>query len=154
MSEGYLERALVKLARQINAYDESSLMSLWEKYAEKVRRFEPTRRWEESALVFSLIQGMRLKNQLFNYNWAQSRVPEGARDVDLAALTAPRDDDSGDEHDGGCESCAKNRRPDPAPKKGKLLQLRPQGAPEPEQEPGPDTEDAAQDDDGGDGEDA
>lgn len=90
MSETYLEKALIKLARQINAYDEASLMSLWEKYAEKVRQFEPTKRWEEAVVVFNLIQSTRLKNQLFNYNWARSRRPgEDPVDIDLAALTAP-----------------------------------------------------------------
>ena len=90
MSESYMEKALLKLARQINAYDEASLMSLWEKYAEKVRHFEPTKRWEESVLVFNLIQSTRLKNQLFNYNWAQSRMPDDPSvEIDLAALTVP-----------------------------------------------------------------
>ena len=90
MSESYMEKALLKLARQINAYDEASLMSLWEKYAEKVRHFEPTKRWEEAVLVFNLIQSTRLKNQLFNYNWAQSRMPgDDSAEIDLAALTAP-----------------------------------------------------------------
>ena len=90
MSESYMEKALLKLARQINAFDEASLMSLWEKYAEKVRHFEPTKRWEEAVLVFNLIQSTRMKNQLFNYNWAQSRQPEDSHtDIDLAALTAP-----------------------------------------------------------------
>ena len=90
MSETYLEKALIKLARQINAYDEASLMSLWEKYAEKVRHFEPTKRWEEAVVVFNLIQSVRLKNQLFNFNWAKSRMPgEDPVEVDLAALTAP-----------------------------------------------------------------
>lgn len=90
MSETYMEKALVKLARQINAFDEASLMSLWEKYADRVAHFEPTKRWEEAVIVFNLIQSTRLKNQLFNYNWAQSRMPEdGPMELDLAALTAP-----------------------------------------------------------------
>ncbi|NDV19564.1 hypothetical protein GO013_09050 [Pseudodesulfovibrio sp. JC047] len=90
MSESYMEKALLKLARQINAFDEASLMSLWEKYAEKVRHFEPTKRWEESVIVFNLIQSTRLKNQLFNYNWAQSRLPDAAsHEIDFAALTSP-----------------------------------------------------------------
>jgi len=90
MSESYMEKALLKIARQINAFDEASLMSLWEKYAEKVAHFEPTKRWEEAVLVFNLIQSTRLKNQLFNYNWAQSRMPEDdSHEIDLAALTAP-----------------------------------------------------------------
>jgi hypothetical protein len=89
MAESYLEKALVKLARQLNAYDEASLMSLWEKYAEQVRRFEPTKRWEESVIMFNMIQSVRFKNQLFNYNWAQSREPDADMPTDLAALTAP-----------------------------------------------------------------
>ena len=114
MSEGYIEKALLKIVRQLNAYDEASLMDLWERYAEKVRRFEPTRKWEESALMFSLIQSMRLKNQLFNYHWAQSRVPDAPhQDVDLASLTAPEPfrPDAGD--------------PVRESRSGKLLEFRP-----------------------------
>ncbi len=88
MAESYLEKALVKLARQLNAYDEASLMSLWEKYAEQVRHFEPTKRWEESVIMFNMIQSIRFKNQLFNFNWAQSREPDAEMPTDLAALTA------------------------------------------------------------------
>lgn len=90
MADSYLEKALGKMARQLNAYDEASLMNLWEKYAEKVRHFEPTRRWEDDTLVFCLLQSMRLKNQLFNHRWSESRNPQPeSNGVDLAALTAP-----------------------------------------------------------------
>jgi len=91
MPESYMENALVKLARQIVAFDEASLMDLWEKYAEAVRRFEPTRRWEEAALIFGLIQSVRMKNQLFNYNLAASRsgVPGPGLGLDLLNLSAP-----------------------------------------------------------------
>lgn len=69
-----MEQLLLKLARQLDAMDEASLMSLWDKYAAMASRFEPTRRWEEAVLVFALIQGKRWKNQLFNQQWAgQSR---------------------------------------------------------------------------------
>ena len=54
-----MEKLLLKLARQLDALDEASLMSLWSKYATMTSRFEPTRRWEEGALVFSLIQSKR-----------------------------------------------------------------------------------------------
>ncbi|WP_290919181.1 hypothetical protein [Halodesulfovibrio sp.] len=67
-----MERALRKLAAQLNGYDEASLMDLWEKYATKTESFEPSREWEESALIFSLIQAVRWKNQLFNHHWAES----------------------------------------------------------------------------------
>ncbi len=70
-----MEQLLLKLARQLDAMDEASLMVLWDTYAEKVHRFEPTRRWEEAALVFSLIQAKRWKNQLFNQQWAKQTRP-------------------------------------------------------------------------------
>lgn len=103
MPESYLENALLKLARQLVAFDEASLMDLWERYAEGVRQFEPTRRWEETALVFGLIQSVRMKNQLFNYNLADSRRPVPAPHLGMLDLTAPdepqaRPDNSRPEH--------------------------------------------------------
>jgi hypothetical protein len=86
-----MEKVLIKLARQLNAFDEASLISLWEKYAETVQHFEPTKRWEEAALVFGFIQSVRWKNQLFNYNWAQNSKPRegGPKPVNpFADLTA------------------------------------------------------------------
>lgn len=65
-----MERMLQKMASQLNAYDEASLLALWDKYATIVERFEPTKRWEEAAIIFSLIQAVRLKNQLFNQHLA------------------------------------------------------------------------------------
>jgi len=62
---------LLRLARQLDALDESSLMALWEKYAAIVAHFEPSQRWEEAALALSFIQAKRWKNQLFNYHWAR-----------------------------------------------------------------------------------
>lgn len=66
---------LLKLARQLDALDEASLMALWSKYATLTSRFEPTKRWEEACIVFSLIQAKHWKNQLFNYSWQQKRMP-------------------------------------------------------------------------------
>lgn len=126
MSGGYLEKALLKIARQINSYDEASLMDLWERYAEKVRRFEPNRNWEEAAIVLSIIQGMRLKNQLFNHNWSQARIPTEAREVDLASLTSP--DRKDPEHCEDCESVDEGKAA--AKKRGKLIRLRPGGEPD------------------------
>lgn len=67
-----MERAILKLAQQLNQYDESSLMELWNDYATKVANFEPSARWEESALVFCMIQAVHWKNQLFNAELAAS----------------------------------------------------------------------------------
>ena len=67
-----MEQLLIKMARQLDALDEASLLALWDKYAVIVSHFEPTKRWEEAALVFSFIQAKRWKNQLFNYGQARS----------------------------------------------------------------------------------
>lgn len=70
-----MENMLLNLAKQLDSLDEASLMALWNKYAAITSRFEPSRRWEEACLVFSLIQAKHMKNQLFNYNWSQQRQP-------------------------------------------------------------------------------
>ncbi|MBQ9407373.1 MAG: hypothetical protein IJU37_11645 [Desulfovibrio sp.] len=71
-----MEKMLLRLARQLDGIDEASLMALWSKYATTVSRFEPTKAWEEAALVFSLIQAKHWKNQLFNYQWARQTKTE------------------------------------------------------------------------------
>ncbi|MBQ7585993.1 MAG: hypothetical protein IJU40_07085 [Desulfovibrionaceae bacterium] len=71
-----MEKLLLKLAQQLDSMDEASLMELWSKYATITERFEPTRRWEEAALVFSLIQAKHWKNQLFNYMFAKTSRPQ------------------------------------------------------------------------------
>ncbi len=78
-----MEKMLHRLARQLDSLDEASLMALWSKYATLASRFEPTRRWEDACLVFSLIQAKRWKNQLFNYLWSQQLQPSGKKQMDL-----------------------------------------------------------------------
>lgn len=87
-----MENMLLNLAKQLDSLDEASLMALWNKYANLTSRFEPSRRWEEACLVFSLIQAKHWKNQLFNYNWSQQRQstlkdeqPEFALDANFGA---------------------------------------------------------------------
>lgn len=113
-----MEKVLVKLARQLAAFDEASLMSLWEEYAGRVSRFEPSRRWEEAVLVLGMIQAMRFKNQLFNHHWAATAVP-GAQPPGTAAAGG-----RGTPREEGLRSVPNQPAPDPA-KKGKLLTLRP-----------------------------
>lgn len=123
MADSYLEKALVKIARQLNAYDEASLMNLWETYAEKVHHFEPTKRWEDDTLVFCLLQSMRLKNQLFNHRWSESRTPDPeAGGVDLAALTAPQGSVKGDRPSQPKQS---DEKEESAERKGKVLRFKP-----------------------------
>ncbi|HWR04529.1 MAG TPA: hypothetical protein VN419_10970 [Humidesulfovibrio sp.] len=144
MPESYLENALLKLSRQLVAFDEASLMDLWERYAEAVREFEPTRRWEEAALVFGLIQAVRMKNQLFNYNLSASRQPVAPPPgLEMLDLTAPQTSANGAGSNGGRASAqaeradqsgagqrAGDRAPGRAsvrqgkPKAGKLIPLR------------------------------
>jgi hypothetical protein len=66
-----VEKALLKLAGQLDAYDEASLMALWDKYQAAVQDFQPTRRWQEAVLVLGMIQAVRFKNQLFNHHFAE-----------------------------------------------------------------------------------
>lgn len=61
-----MEKLLQKLARQLVSIDEASLTQLWNKYQDIVNRFEPTKTWEESVLIFCMIQSVRWKNQLIN----------------------------------------------------------------------------------------
>ncbi len=75
-----MEQVLLKMARQLDALDEASLVALWDKYSAIAARFEPSKRWEESVLVLSLIQAKRWKNQLFNQQWAARSRPEANPD--------------------------------------------------------------------------
>jgi hypothetical protein len=112
-----VEKVLVKLARQLAAFDEASLMSLWEEYAGRVSRFEPSRRWEEAVLVLGMIQAMRFKNQLFNHHWAATAAPGGSSPGAAAGTRGmPREE--------GLRPVPNQPAADPA-KRGKLLTLRP-----------------------------
>ncbi len=84
---GIMEQLLLKLAKQLDAIDEASLMALWDEYANKVNHFEPTQRWEEATLIFSLIQAKRWKNQLFNYQWSSQLRPQDSATPQTANFT-------------------------------------------------------------------
>lgn len=113
-----MEHLLLKMARQLDSLDEASLLALWEKYATIVSRFEPTKRWEEAALVFSLIQAKHLKNQLFNYSWsAQVRPVHGEESVPTSTFTLERQ---------GRHYAPQERQVEPTPqKKAKIVAFRP-----------------------------
>ena len=68
-----MENRLKKIAKELRSYDEASLLQLWEKYHDIVKRFEPTQKWEESVLILGIIQSVHWKNQLFNLKWADSK---------------------------------------------------------------------------------
>jgi len=110
-----VEQVLLKMARQLRAFDEASLMALWDKYSETVARFEPSQRWEEAVLVLAMIQGMRFKNQLFNYHWAEGRQP-GQPAAPAPTLATPLGD--------ATETTA-NKAGSKSHNKGKVLAFRP-----------------------------
>jgi hypothetical protein len=63
-----MEKALEKLAEQILSFDEASLVSLREKYRQKIEHFDGTRDWEKAVIVYCIVNAVSLKNTLFNEN--------------------------------------------------------------------------------------
>ena len=61
-----LEKTLEKIAEKILTLDEASLSALWEQYKQKMEKFQPTREWERSVIVFFIINSVRVKNHIFN----------------------------------------------------------------------------------------
>lgn len=82
-----MEKMLLKMARQLNAMDEASLMGLWNKYLQRVQHFDGSQEWEEAVIVLSLLQAVRGKNQLFNTKWEEREAIRGLHDY-----TTPDDD--------------------------------------------------------------
>ncbi|GAB6887642.1 hypothetical protein JCM13304A_11400 [Desulfothermus okinawensis JCM 13304] len=64
-----MDKILEKLADKLLSLDEASLACLWNKYYQQVQRFEPSKKWERSVIILSMIQAVRWKNQLFNLKW-------------------------------------------------------------------------------------
>ncbi|MDR2076653.1 MAG: hypothetical protein LBP61_06960 [Desulfovibrio sp.] len=95
-----MQRVLEKMARQLNAYDEASLMQLWQQYAMRVNNFEPTRRWEEAAIALCLIQAVHWKNHLFNYHLASTATPDAPEDLSSLEVFFPRKDEAAAEEPG------------------------------------------------------
>jgi hypothetical protein len=61
-----LEDALSQIAKNLLAMDEDALISLIPKYRKRMDRFEPTTEWEESVIIYFIINGCRIKNAQFN----------------------------------------------------------------------------------------
>ena len=75
-----MEKLLLKIARQLNGLDEASLMALWPQYLERVQDFDGSQEWEDAAIVFSLLNAVRSKNQLFNVKLAEKIAAERPRE--------------------------------------------------------------------------
>ena len=83
-----MEKILKKLADQLNTLDEASLISLWDRYYDKVQKFTPSREWEEDILILSLIQSVRWKNQLFNHCLARQNQEQDRKKEQLVRPVA------------------------------------------------------------------
>ena len=70
-----IEKAVNQLAEKILNLDEASLTALWEKYKDRMERFEVSREWERSVIVFFIINAVRAKNHIFNEQVAARQHP-------------------------------------------------------------------------------
>ena len=61
-----IEKALNNIAERILALDEASLSDLWEKYRDRLEDFDTTEEWEKAAIIFFIINSVKVKNNLFN----------------------------------------------------------------------------------------
>ncbi len=61
-----LEKTLEDIADKVLALDEASLTSLWEKYKTRLEHFDSTKEWERAAIIFFIINSVKVKNSLFN----------------------------------------------------------------------------------------
>lgn len=68
-----MDKALERLADQILAFDEASLSSLREKYRLRIEQFDGTKEWERAVIIYSIINAVSLKNNLFNENVLKRR---------------------------------------------------------------------------------
>ena len=68
-----LENTLERIAEKILSLDEASLAALWDRYKQKMEKFQPTKEWERSVIVFFIINSVRVKNHIFNERILQQR---------------------------------------------------------------------------------
>lgn len=61
-----IEKALQNIAERILALDEASLSGLWDKYKTRLENFDTTEEWEKSAIIFFIINSVKVKNNIFN----------------------------------------------------------------------------------------
>jgi len=105
---------------------------MWERYAEQVKRFEPSKRWEEAVLILSMIQAVRFKNQLFNLNWAEGRTPSETPPKSLIEAVPNPVHGSAAAHGSGAAGSGQPgaTAASPAKPKGKVLSFKSKDEPE------------------------
>jgi hypothetical protein len=68
-----MDKALERLAEQILSFDEASLAGMREKYRLRIENFDGTRDWEKAVIIYYIINGVSMKNALFNENVLKKR---------------------------------------------------------------------------------
>ena len=70
-----LEESLSKIAQTILGLDEASLSALREKYKARAQNFAPSSAWEKDFIIFSIINSVRVKNNVFNEQVLKKNAP-------------------------------------------------------------------------------
>jgi len=61
-----IEDVLSRIARQIMTLNEETLAAMVPRYKARMLDFAPTQQWEESVIIYFLINGLRTKNSMFH----------------------------------------------------------------------------------------
>jgi hypothetical protein len=88
--ENTMEQALEKLAERILSFDEASLVSLRDKYRQRIDHFDGTKEWEKAVIVYALINAVSMKNALFNENVKKGKRAGRAMDPGPSNPERPR----------------------------------------------------------------
>jgi hypothetical protein len=71
-----IEKSLDKIAENILKLDEASLAFLWDQYKNKAEQFSFSPEWEKTVIIFSIINGVRIKNVIFNERILSKKAPQ------------------------------------------------------------------------------
>ena len=72
------EKSLDSIAERILSLDEASMNSLWEKYKQRMERFDTSKEWEKAVIIFFIINAVRVKNKIFNEQLSQAQTAKTA----------------------------------------------------------------------------
>lgn len=85
-----IEDVLLKMADRIARLDEASLVSLWNKYRERVENVELSRDWEKAVIVFFIINAVRAKNEILNEHIQEKNRSPQEKKPKLRLIKPPR----------------------------------------------------------------
>jgi hypothetical protein len=85
-----IDDVLSQIARQVMALDEDCLTALLPRYRERMNAFAPTREWEESVVIYFLINGLRVKNTQFHDKMEEYKKAAAEGDPAAKKIIRPR----------------------------------------------------------------